>query len=192
MKVGLFFGSFNPIHIGHLIVARYWLNETDLDQLWLIVSPHNPHKAAQELAPAPHRLAMARLAIQEDEQIHVSDIEFHLPTPSYTIHTLDRLQEQYPTHTWVLLFGSDTANTLPTWRDGTTLLQKWPIWVYPRGEGILHINPLPSHLQYFHEAPRVDLSATQVRKYIHQRRSIRFLVPIPVELYIREHGLYHS
>jgi cytidyltransferase-like protein len=118
MMIGLFFGSFNPIHQGHLMVLRYWLNETPLHQIWLIVSPQNPHKSPEDLAPAQDRLVMTQLAIQSESRLHASDIEFFLPRPSYTIDTLRHLQTQYPTYEWCLLLGADTFATLPTWKEG--------------------------------------------------------------------------
>ncbi|GIV22688.1 MAG: nicotinate (nicotinamide) nucleotide adenylyltransferase [Bacteroidia bacterium] len=189
MKIGLLFGSFNPIHMGHLILARYWLNETDLAEIWLIVSPHNPHKSPAELAPAVHRLTMARLAIAEDTDVRVCDIEFHLPEPSYTIDTLQVLQTAYP-HEWVVLLGADTAATVPTWKEGHVILQNWTMWVYPRkNTSELHL-PISPRLRFFAEAPRIDLSATQIRTYLAQKRSIRYLVPPAVEAYIQTHNLY--
>lgn len=190
MKVGLLFGSFNPPHMGHLILARYWLNETELTQIWLVVSPQNPHKSPQELAPIEARLAMTRLAIEEEPALLVSDVELHLPRPSYTIQTLNFLRLAYPMTEWVILMGADAAQSLPTWREGERILSEWHIWVYPR-RGI-EWSALPSSpmLRSFPDAPRIDLSATQIRAYCAQRKSIRYLVPPAVEAYIREHRLY--
>ncbi len=188
MTVGLFFGSFNPIHYGHLMVLRYWLNETPLDQIWLIVSPHNPHKSPNALAPAFHRLQMARLAITGEARLHASDVEFLLPHPSYTIHTLRHLHNHYPTHEWRILMGADAFATIPTWKEADTLLSQYHFWIYPRGEKPLPA--LPKHCTFFSQAPRIDLSATQIRHYLKKQQSIRFLVPQAVESYIYEHDLY--
>jgi nicotinate-nucleotide adenylyltransferase len=188
MMIGLFFGSFNPIHQGHLMVLRYWLNETPLHQIWLIVSPQNPHKSPEDLAPAQDRLVMTQLAIQSESRLHASDIEFFLPRPSYTIDTLRHLQTQYPTYEWCLLLGADTFATLPTWKEGSTLLSHYTLWIYPRGEYVP--THLPQNALFFSRAPRIDISATQVRTYLKNRKSIRFLVPEAVESYIYQRGLY--
>lgn len=192
MRVGLLFGSFNPIHVGHLVVARYWLNETDLSQIWLVVSPQNPHKRAESLAPIEERLTMARLATEGDPAIEVSDIELSLPRPSYTIRTLEALERQQADWEWILLVGSDAAATLPSWKEGETLLRRWPIWVYPRKDAPLEAVPAGAQIQIFSQAPRIDLSATQIRRYVQEGRSIRYLVPPPVEAYIHAQGLYRA
>lgn len=192
MRVGLLFGSFNPLHMGHLILARYWLNETDLSQLWLIVSPQNPHKSPTELAPVEHRLQMVALSIRDDPALHVSDVELHLPRPSYTIQTLNFLRVAYPMAEWVILLGADAARHLLTWREGERILSEWPIWVYPRRGTDWGDLPSSPMLRSFPEAPRIDISATQIRSYCAQRKSIRYLVPPTVEAYIREHRLYAS
>lgn len=192
MKVGLFFGSFNPIHAGHLMIARYWLNETDLEEIWLIVSPHNPHKPAEALAPVEHRLEMARLSVAGDETLKVSEVELHLSRPSYTIHTLEHLRQSYSSVEWVLLLGADAAAGLPTWKEGPRILNEWAIWVYPRRGAALENVPDAPLLRKFPEAPRIDLTATQIRTYVSTGKSIRYLVPPSVERYIYEKGLYAS
>ena len=188
MTIGIFFGSFNPIHHGHLMVLRYWLNETPLDAIWLMVSPQNPHKSPEELAPADDRLQMTRLALAGENRLHASDIEFALPRPSYTIQTLRYLQEHYPAYEWRILTGADAFLTTPTWKDGSVLLSQYTFWIYPRH------NCIPTHLPeksvFFAQAPRIDLSATQIRGYLKKHQSIRFLVPPAVEAYIYERGLY--
>jgi len=188
MMIGLFFGSFNPIHHGHLMVLRYWLNESPLDAIWLIISPHNPHKSPTDLAPAEDRLHMARLATAGEKRLHPSDVEFALPRPSYTIDTLRRLRHEYPTYEWRLLMGTDTFTTLPTWKESQTLLSAYTFWLYPRGN--VHLPNLPDNVKLFARAPRIDLSATQIRTYLKNRKSIRFLVPEAVEAYIYKRGLY--
>ncbi|MCS7188908.1 MAG: nicotinate (nicotinamide) nucleotide adenylyltransferase [Bacteroidia bacterium] len=192
MKVGLLLGSFNPIHQGHLLMARYWLNETDIAQLWLVVSPQNPHKPSQELAKAEHRLTMAKLATHGDPHVQVSDIEFSLPLPSYTIQTLNTLRKEHPDKEWFLLMGLDTAHTLPSWKEGMRILQEWHVWVYPRGDTSLYTPPQGRFVKYFAKAPRIDLSATQIRKYVKSGLSIRYLVPPPVEEYIHAQRIYYS
>ena len=188
MIVGIFFGSFNPIHYGHLMVLRYWLNETPLESIWLMVSPQNPHKSPEELAPAEDRLQMVRLAIAGEARLHASNIEFSLPRPSYTIQTLRYLQEHYPTHEWRILIGADAFATVPTWKEGNTLLDEYKFWIYPRHDCIPTY--LPEKSTFFAQAPRIDFSATQIRSYLRKGQSIRFLVPPAVEDYIYERGLY--
>lgn len=190
MKVGLFFGSFNPVHLGHLAVVRYWLNETDLEEVWLVVSPHNPHKPLTDLAPAEDRLRMVELALQGDPFVRACRVEFRLPRPSYTIQTLEHLAETCPDHTFVLLLGADAAAGLPTWKESKRLLTEWPIWVYPRKGDSEENLPVSPQLRFFPEAPRIDLSATQIRKYLREGRSIRYWVPSAVEAYIYARGLY--
>jgi len=190
VKVGLLFGSFNPVHLGHLAVVRYWLNETDLDQVWLMVSPHNPHKRLADLAPAEDRLHMVELATQGDSYVHPSAVEFQLPRPSYTIQTLVHLRQAYPHHAFVLLLGADAAASLPTWKEGDRILREWPLWVYPRKGASEENLPASPQLRFFPEAPRIDLSATQIRKYLRESRSIRYWVPLAVEAYIYARGLY--
>lgn len=190
MRVGLLFGSFNPVHLGHLILARYWLNETALEKIWLVVSPQNPHKSTENLAPVEARLAMAHLATEGDPAVAVSEVELGLPRPSYTVRTLEVLERQRPDWEWILLVGADSAATLPTWKEGEVLLRRWPIWVYPRKGTPLETIPAGTKLQTFPQAPRIDLSATQIRRYVREGRSIRYLVPPSVEAYIHTHGLY--
>ena len=188
MTIGIFLGSFNPIHYGHLMVLRYWLNETSLSAIWLMVSPQNPHKSLEALAPECDRLQMVRLAIAGEARLYASDIEFFLPRPSYTIQTLRYLQAHYPTYEWRILIGADAFATIPTWKEGNTLLSEYTFWIYPR-QGSTPAY-LPERSVFFSQAPRIDLSATQIRNYLKNRQSIRFLVPSEVENYIYEHGLY--
>ncbi|MCS7297079.1 MAG: nicotinate (nicotinamide) nucleotide adenylyltransferase [Bacteroidia bacterium] len=190
MSIGLLFGSFNPIHMGHLIAARYWLNETDLSQIWLVVSPQNPHKPAVGLAPAYHRIQMARLASEGDPRLLVSDIEFARTGPSYTIDTLRLLKELYEDVEWILLLGSDAAANLEKWKEGPLILREWRIWIYPRRHVPLERLPKGAKIEFFPEAPQIDLSATQIRAYCQAGKSIRYLVPPLVESYIYRHDLY--
>lgn len=192
MKVGIFPGSFNPIHMGHLILLRYWLNHTDLSQIWLVVSPQNPFKPAQELAPFAHRLAMARIAVAGESRLLASDIEARLPTPSYTIQLLEYLRSEYPTWEWILLLGADAACSLPAWREGMRILKEWTIWVYPRRNISPKELPRSSYLHFFERAPLIEVSATQVRQYLAAKLSIRYLVLPEVESYLYTHGLYQT
>lgn len=192
MKVGIFPGSFNPIHMGHLILLRYWLNHTDLSQIWLVVSPQNPFKSLQELAPFEHRLAMARIAVAGESRLLASDVEAHLPTPSYTIQLLEHLRSKHPAWNWILLLGADAARGLPSWREGMRILKEWTIWVYPRRNISPTELPQSNCLQFFEQAPLVEVSATQVRQYLAAGLSIRYLVLPEVENYLYTHGLYQA
>ncbi|TAL60487.1 MAG: nicotinate-nucleotide adenylyltransferase [Bacteroidetes bacterium] len=167
MKIGLFFGSFNPIHIGHLVIANYMVEFTDLKQVWLVVSPHNPLKEKKWLADALKRLTAVKKAVGKNSKIKVSDVEFLLPQPSYTINTLDVLNKKYPQHEFVLIIGSDNLNTFHKWKDYKKILSKHTIYVYPR---ILPINKgrsrrLLNHRNVkFINAPRIDISSTFIRE----------------------------
>lgn len=189
MKVGLFFGSFNPVHMGHLIMARLWLNLTDLDVIWLILSPHNPHKNPSLLAPAESRLAMLRLALEKETALLASDVEFHFPQPSYTYRSWKYLRATYP-HEFIFLMGCDTYQTLPSWYEGSKLLEEGTFYVAPR-EGCTFA-PLAPKTIFFSDFPQITLSATQIRDFIAQGKSITFLVPPAVEAYIYRHGLYQA
>ncbi|MCS6789609.1 MAG: nicotinate (nicotinamide) nucleotide adenylyltransferase [Bacteroidia bacterium] len=192
MTIGIFPGSFNPIHMGHLILLRYWLNHTDLAQIWLVVSPHNPFKAAHELAPFEHRLAMVRLSVAGESRLLASDAEAHLPKPSYTIQLLKYLRREYPTWNWALLLGADAACSLPSWREGKRILEEWTIWVYPRRNTNPSDLPKGNYLRFFEEAPLIEISATQVRQYLASGLSIRYLVLPEVENYLHTYALYRT
>ena len=131
-KIGLFFGSFNPIHIGHLMIANYMVEFTDIRQVWFIVSPHNPLKDKSTLLAAHHRLAMANIAVENDQRFRASNVEFHLPEPSYTIDTLNFLREKYPGNDFALIAGQDNLPDLEKWKNVEQLLEQFEIYVYPR------------------------------------------------------------
>ena len=188
MKVGLYFGSFNPIHIGHLIIANHVLNETDLEKIWLIVSPQNPLKASASLLNEYHRLHLARLATEEDSRIKVSDIEFKLPRPSYTVDTLTYLVEKYREHTFSIIMGSDSYQNLHKWKNYETLINNYPIYVYKR-EGFdikPHLNIQPLILN----TPLLQISATEIRRLIKSGKSVRYMLPDKVRDEI-EHNKYY-
>lgn len=175
MKIGLFFGSFNPIHIGHLIIANHVLNETDLEKIWIIVSPQNPLKSDTGLLNETNRLQMARLAVEQDPRIKVSDVEFNMPRPSYTIDTLTYLKEKYPDDSFSIIMGSDSLQNLDKWKNYKMIAMHYPIFVYKRngfeienthGANIVELN-----------VPLLQISATQIRNLIKSGKSIRYLVP---------------
>lgn len=177
-KVGLFFGSFNPIHIGHLILANYILENTDMSELWFIVSPQNPFKEKKSLLNEYHRFDMVQLAIKNYPKMKASNIEFSLPQPSYTVDTLTYLKEQYPEHAFSLIMGEDNLKSLPKWKNFETLINNYQIIVYPRlsSDEIL----IPDwNQENIHKiaAPIVELSATEIRAMIKANKNIRPMVP---------------
>ncbi|MFM6954390.1 MAG: nicotinate (nicotinamide) nucleotide adenylyltransferase [Sphingobacteriaceae bacterium] len=189
MKVGLFFGSFNPIHTGHLIIANYMATFTGLDQVWLVVSPHNPLKEKDTLIHSRDRLEMARLAVDDTENILVSDVEFQLPQPSYTIDTLTHLKAKYPEHEFSLIMGSDNLASLTKWKNYEVLLRDYHLLVYPRrGTELPELANHPS--VQMTETPIMELSATFIRQAIKDKKSIRFFVPDTVIEFIESKSLY--
>ena len=190
MRVGLYFGSFNPIHHGHLIIANYILDHTDLDQIWFVISPQNPLKPSASLLNEYHRLFLVQLAIEGEKNLKASDIEFKLPKPSYTVDTLAYLQEKYPTHQFAIIMGSDSLQNLPKWKNYQWLLQHYPIYVYQRPEHeTIPVYPEAMSIQVMH-APLLPISSTTIRQHIKEGKSIRYLVPDAVREEIEKSGYY--
>lgn len=181
MKIGLFFGSFNPIHNGHLIIANYMVSHSDLDEIWFIVSPHNPHKQKKTLLADHHRLEMVRLAIEDCKNLNVSDIEFKLPQPSYTINSLVHLQEKYPKHKFCLIIGEDNLNTFHKWKNYQEILNISELYVYPRPE---NDDPNVDFSYNLVNAPLIGISSTLIREMIKDKKNIQFFVPDKVYKYI--------
>ena len=188
MKIGLFFGSFNPIHHGHLMVASFIANHTDLQQVWLVVSPQNPHKTQSSLLNEYDRLHLAQLAIEDDAQIKVSDIEFKLPKPSYTIDTLTYLEEKYPQHQFYVIMGSDSFQNLPKWKNFEALVKNYQFIVYRR-PGFDITEKYGADVTYL-EAPMLELSATLIRNNCKDGITIRYLVPEDVRLEIERNNYF--
>ncbi|HYM93189.1 MAG TPA: nicotinate (nicotinamide) nucleotide adenylyltransferase [Chitinophagaceae bacterium] len=175
MKIGLFFGSFNPVHVGHLIIANHILNETEIKKIWFIVSPQNPFKAETNLLNEYHRLHFLQLATDGDKRVKVSNIEFNLPRPSYTASTLAYVSEKHPGHEFVIIMGSDSFQNLFKWKNVETIIENHSIYVYKRREFKIE-NKLNAKI-YIVEAPLLEISATQIRKNIKQGKSVRYMVP---------------
>jgi nicotinate-nucleotide adenylyltransferase len=179
-RVGLLFGSFNPIHIGHLILAEHFATRTDLAEVWLVVSPQNPFKVGAELLPEAQRLHYVEQAIAGNTRLRAEAIEFELPRPSYTIATLDALRARHPDTDFVLLMGGDNLLGLPRWQQAERILSEVDIYVYPRpGTTLPDLAPFPRVRVM--QAPLLDISATYVRESLRTGRSIRYLVPAVVE-----------
>jgi nicotinate-nucleotide adenylyltransferase len=175
MNIALYFGSFNPIHIGHLIIANHVLNETSINKIWFIVSPQNPFKESKTLLNEFDRLHLVRLATQDDNRIKCSDIEFNLPKPSYTTNTLTFLSEKYPEHQFSIIMGSDSYQNLDKWKNYETIINNYPVYVYKR-EGH-EIKKTFEKEPVILNAPIIEISASQIREHIRSAKSIRYLVP---------------
>ncbi len=175
MKVGLFFGSFNPIHTGHLIIANHVANYY-ADKIWFIVSPHNPLKKSSELLRAEDRLDLVKLAVGDDTRFEVSDIEFNLPVPSYTINTLQALKKVHTQHEFYLIIGSDNWGSLPNWRSSKEILENYNLLIYERPGFQVNNNQLPGNIQLL-KAPLIDISSSSIRNLIKKNKSILYLVP---------------
>ena len=189
MKVGLFFGSFNPIHIGHLIIANIMAETTDLKKVWMVVSPQNPFKPSKGLLHEFDRFDMVRAAVYDHYKIEACDIEFHLPKPSYTIHTLVHLSEKHPDKEFKVVMGEDNLVNFVKWKNHERILEDYGLYVYPRPR--TQLSDLKSHPNVkMVDAPMLDISATFLRKCIRNGQSIRYLVPDVVEEMIRTKGFY--
>ena len=188
-QIGLFFGSFNPIHIGHLVIANYMASYSGLSEVWLVVSPHNPLKQKSGLADMYDRLEMARLATEQAPQLYVSDIEFKLPQPSYTIDTLTHLKEKHPEKEFALVMGADNLSSFKKWKNYEILLSNHKLFVYPRPN--VDTSEWQNHPSIvFTDTPQMDISSTCIRKSIHQQKSIQFFVPDAVIDFMERKSLY--
>ena len=175
MNIGLYFGSFNPIHIGHLIVANHVLNETSIEKVWFVVSPQNPFKESKSLLNEFDRLHLVRLATQDDNRMKCSEIEFNLPKPSYTTQTLAFLSEKHPEHKFSIIMGSDSYQNLDKWKNFEAIVSNYSIYVYKR-EGH-EVNKIFGANSFILDAPIIEISASQIRSNIKTGKSIRYLVP---------------
>ncbi len=189
MKIGLFFGSFNPIHLGHLIIGNTMATHTDIKEVWYIVSPQNPFKKNKGLLHEFDRLSMLEKAIADNPKLKASDIEFNMPRPSYTIDTLTVLAEKYPQHEFVLIMGEDNLVQFENWKNHDKILEFYQLYVYARPNAAKHkFRNHPS--VHFVQAPLLDISATYIRNCIKEKKSIRYMVTENVEKYIDLKGFY--
>jgi nicotinate-nucleotide adenylyltransferase len=195
--IGLYFGSFNPVHIGHIAIAGYMTEFTGLDQVWFVVSPQNPLKKKDTLIADHHRLYMAQQAIGDNDKLKASDIEFKLPVPSYTIDTLTYLKEKYPKNRFCLVMGEDNLYTLHKWKNADELIKKYPVYVYPRPylrkPVSVQLDNILSGAEIYHvKAPLMDISGTFIRDGIKNRKDMSYFLSPPVWKYIKEMHFYEK
>lgn len=190
-RTGLYFGSFNPIHVGHLAIAGYITSFAPLDELWFVVSPQNPLKEKKSLLDAYQRLELVRLAIADDERFRVSDIEFHMPRPSFTIDTLTYLEEKYPEREFLLIMGSDGLATFRKWKNFELIEKKYHRIIYPR-PGMSKDEILSHPNLTLVDAPQMDISSSFIRQAISEGKDIRHFLPEAVHRYIREMHFYEN
>ncbi len=197
-NIGLYFGTFNPIHVGHLIIGNYMAEYTALDQVWYVVSPQNPLKKRHNLLEDYHRLSMVKEGIEGNPLLSVTDIEFQLPKPSYTVNTLVALEEKYPDHRFALIMGEDNLRTLHKWRNFEQIIEKHRIYVYPRAlteeeqERISrkHNRFLSHHQIRLINAPIMKISSSLIRKAIEEGKDVQYLLTPPVHKYLKEMNFY--
>lgn len=190
MKIGLYFGSFNPVHVGHLIIANHAANETDLNQVWFVVSPQNPFKQSASLLNEYHRLHLIKSAIDGENNLRASGVEFNMPKPSYTVDTLAYLKEKHPEHEFSILMGSDGFQNLNKWKNHEVIITNHSIYIYKRpGFEVTETFGANVHIL---NAPLLEISSTHIRELIKNRKSIRFLVPDVVKEEIELAGYYKN
>ncbi len=190
MLIGLYFGSFNPVHNGHLIIANHILNSGGADEVWFVVSPQNPFKNSASLLNQNHRLNLVKIAIEGEANLKASNIEFKLPKPSYTINTLTYLQEKYPRQKFAIIMGSDGFQNIDKWKNAEVILANYPIIIYKRPG--FEVNENHSGDIKIIEAPLLEISSTHIRKLIKEKKSIRYLVPDAVKKEIEIENYYAS
>ena len=192
-KIGLFFGTFNPIHVGHLTIANHIAQFGPVDEVWMVVTPHNPHKKKSSLLSDHHRLSMVRIAVEDYPLLKASNIEFDLPQPNYTVNTLAHLEEQFPDHSFSLIMGGDNLKNLHKWKNYEVLLERYPILVYPRVQnGVVCGSDIKGGNVHLIDAPIMEISSTFIRKSISENKDIRPLIPHGVWTYMDEMNFYRS
>jgi nicotinate-nucleotide adenylyltransferase len=190
LKVGLYFGSYNPIHIGHLIIANYMVEYTDIDQLWFVVSPQNPFKKKMNLLDNYQRLEMVNLAIEGDDRLRASNIEFNLPKPSYTVDTLAYLKEQHPNYHFSILMGSDNIENFHKWKNYKVILENYGIIVYPRPGFDKNKVQIHDNITIAEDAPLMEISSSFIRKAIKKGKDVRYFLPQKTWEYLEEMNFY--
>jgi len=191
MKIGLYFGTFNPVHVGHLIIANHLAEYSDLDEVWLVVTPHNPHKQKNTLLNDYHRLEMVHLATEDYPKLKPSDIEFKLEQPNYTVNTLTHLEEKFPKYGFSLIMGEDNLHSFHKWKNYEVILERYHIYVYPRiSENNEEIQLLNHPKVHKINAPVVEISSTFIRKAIQQKKNVRPMLPEKVWEFIDKNLFY--
>ena len=202
-KIGLYFGTFNPVHVGHLIIANYMADNTDLDEVWLVVTPQNPLKQKNSLLADYHRLALVRIGIENNPKLKASDIEFHLPIPSYTAKTLAYLKDKYKDREFALIMGEDNLRTFHKWYNHEQIIENHEIYVYPRALTIQEkeemteslgnsVNAFANHphVHMCDDVPVMKISSSFIRNLIHEKKDVRYLLTDPVFKYLDEMNFY--
>ena len=191
MKIGLYFGTFNPIHIGHMIIANHMAEYSDLNQIWMVVTPHNPHKQKTSLLDDYQRLHMVTLVTEDFTKIKPSDIEFKLPQPNYTVNTLAHLEEKYPKHEFALIMGEDNLNSLHKWKNYEVILENHHVYVYPRlNSGEIDDQFINHNKIHRVGAPVIELSSTFIRESIKNKKNVIPMLPQKVWEYIDSSAFY--
>ena len=190
-KVGLFFGTFNPIHVGHLIIGNHFVEHSDLDEVWFVVTPHNPHKEKSNLLDDNHRLTMVRIAVEDYPKLKACNIEFDLPQPNYTVNTLVHLEERYPEHCFSLIMGEDNLKSFHKWKNHEVILERHSIYVYPRiSQGVIMDKWKNNTSITLVDAPIIELTSTFIRNSIKQGKNVKPLLPHEVWIYLDEMNFY--
>lgn len=188
MKIGLFFGSFNPMHVGHKVIASYMVEFSDLEKVVFVVSPQNPFKEKKSLLNQHHRLQIIRVEVSDNNKLDVSDIEFKMPKPSYTIDTLVRLKENYPQNEYAIIIGSDNLQSFHKWKNYEQILEDYSIYVYPRPG--FEINGSHKNIHIVNGVPQMEISASFIRTSIKEEKDVSYLMPEKVWQYIDEMNFY--
>ena len=193
MKVGLYFGTFNPIHVGHIIIANHLVEYSDLDEVWMVVTPHNPHKRKSSLLANHHRFELVYLALQKYTKIKPSDIEFKLPQPNYTVNTLAHINEKYPQHEFSLIMGEDNLKSFHKWKNYDTILENHTIYCYPRISNGEIKSKLENHPKIHKiDAPIIEISATLIRQGIKNNKNVVPMLSVETWKYIDEMNFYRK